>query len=68
MPAGYDLSKYIKDLNARLKLPPGLKAMGVKESMVPALSEAAMQDHSTLTNQRPLDKTAYARLFREAMA
>jgi alcohol dehydrogenase class IV len=68
LPAGYDLSKYIKDLNARLKLPPGLKAMGVKESMVPALSEAAMQDHCTLTNPRPLDKTAYARLFREAMA
>jgi alcohol dehydrogenase class IV len=68
LPAGYVLSKYFKDLNARLKLPPNLKAMGVKEAMIPALSEAAMKDHCTLTNPRPLDKTAYEGLFHAAMA
>lgn len=68
LPAGYDLPKYFKELNARLKLPPGLKAMGVKEAMIPALSDAAMKDHCTLTNPRPLDKAAYEGLFRAAMA
>ncbi len=68
LPAGYDLPKYFKDLNARLKLPPNLKAMGVKEAMIPALSEAAMKDHCTLTNPRPLDKAAYEKLFHDAMA
>ena len=67
LPAGHDLSKFIADLNARLKLPPGLRAMGVKDAMIPGLSEAAMKDHCTLTNPRPLDKAAYEGLFREAM-
>ncbi len=67
LPAGYDLPKYFKDLNARLKLPPSLKAMGVRESMIPALSDAAMKDHCTLTNPRPLDRAAYEALFRAAM-
>ena len=68
LPAGFDLPKHFKDLNARLKLPPNLKAMGVKEAMIPALSEAAMKDHCTLTNPRPLDKAAYEKLFHDAMA
>ena len=68
LPAGFDLPKYFKDLNARLKLPPNLKAMGVKEAMIPSLSEAAMKDHCTLTNPRPLDKAAYEKLFHAAMA
>ncbi|MGQ0677332.1 MAG: iron-containing alcohol dehydrogenase [Rhodospirillales bacterium] len=68
LPAGFDLSRYIAELNARLKLPANLKAMGVKQAMIPALSEAAMKDHCTLTNPRPLDKAAYEKLFADAMA
>jgi alcohol dehydrogenase class IV len=68
LPAGYDLSQWIADLNARLKLPANLKAMGVKESMITKLAEAAMQDHCTLTNPRPLDKATYEKLFHAAMA
>ena len=68
LPAGHDLPEYFKGLNARLKLPASLKAMGVKEAMIPALSEAAMKDHCTLTNPRPLDQAAYEGLFHAAMA
>jgi alcohol dehydrogenase class IV len=63
-----DLPAHFKALNVRLGLPANLKAMGVRESMIPALADAAMKDHCTLTNPRPLDKAAYEGLFRAAMA
>ncbi len=67
LPAGYDLAVYIEKLNARLKLPAGLRAMGVNEAMVPKLAEEAVKDHCTGTNPRPVDRAAYERLFMAAM-
>lgn len=65
--AGYDLAEYIEKLNARLGLPPNLKAMGVKEAMIPKLAEEAVKDHCTGTNPRPVDRAAYEKLFVAAM-
>ena len=67
LPAGCDLAEYIEKLNARLELPAGLRAMGVKETMIPKLAEEAVKDHCTGTNPRPVDQAAYATLFAAAM-
>lgn len=67
LPANADLARFIEDLNARLGLPPNLRAMGVKDEMIPHLAEQAVIDHSTPTNPRPCDKAAYEALYRAAM-
>lgn len=67
LPANADLARFIEDLNARLGLPPNLRAMGVKDDMIPHLAEQAVIDHSTPTNPRPCDKAAYEALYRAAM-
>jgi 4-hydroxybutyrate dehydrogenase len=67
LPPGADLPEAVTALNARLGLPPGLAAMGVEETMIPALAEAAVGDHCNATNPRPANATDYEALFREAM-
>ena len=62
-----DLAGFIEDLNARLGLPEGLRAMGVTDSMLPEMVEGALADHSSATNPRPAEKADYERLFAEAM-
>ncbi|MCC7049809.1 MAG: iron-containing alcohol dehydrogenase [Alphaproteobacteria bacterium] len=62
-----DLAVFIEELNARLKLPANLGAMGVKAAMIPALAEQAVIDHSTPTNPRPVGKAEYETLYREAL-
>jgi len=64
---GTDLARFIEALNARLKLPPNLRAMGVTEAMIPALAEQAVIDHSTPTNPRPVGRAEYETLYREAL-
>ncbi|MEO8134697.1 MAG: iron-containing alcohol dehydrogenase [Betaproteobacteria bacterium] len=60
------LDRMITDLNRRLGLPAGLGAMGVPESVVPAMVDGAMADHSTATNPRSLQREDFERLFAEA--
>ena len=67
LPAGYDLAEWIEGLNARLKLPAGLRAMGVDEALIPKLSEEAVKDHCTPTNPRPVGRAEYETLFHQAM-
>ncbi len=67
LPAGYDLAEHIGKLNARLDLPPNLRAMGVSEAMIPKLAEEAVKDHCTGTNPRPVDRAAYEKLFIAAL-
>ena len=64
---GTDLAGFIEDLNGRLGLPAGLRAMGVTEAVLPAMVEGALADHSSATNPRQADKADYERLFAEAM-
>ena len=67
LPAGSDLAKEIENLNQRLGLPANLSAMGVEESVLPAMIEGAVADHSSATNPRPAAAGNYADLFAEAM-
>lgn len=60
------LDLMITRLNQRLGLPGGLGAMGVPESVIPAMVEGALADHSTATNPRALQKQDFERLFAEA--
>jgi alcohol dehydrogenase class IV len=62
-----DLATYIADLNARLGLPPGLRAMGVREEHIPALVDAALADHCAATNPRKLTAPDLDHLFRDAL-
>ena len=54
-------------MNARLKLPANLRAMGVTDAMIPVASEQAEFDHCTPTNPRPVDRAGFEDLFAQAM-
>jgi len=57
------LEDYISNLNQRLGLPISLSAMGVTREMLPKMIEGAVNDHSTATNPRPLNKEDFVYLF-----
>ena len=53
-------------LVARLGMPRSLSAMGVPRDVIPAIAEAAVQDHSSATNPRPATAVDYARILEES--
>lgn len=65
--AGADLAQFIEELNARLRLPPNLRAMGVQESQVRLLVEPALADHCSATNPRKLTAPDMEKLFQAAL-
>lgn len=67
LPGGASLADAIAALNARLGLPPDLRAMGVTEAVLPRMIAGAVADHSTATNPRPVDESGFTQLFAEAM-
>lgn len=67
VPPGVDLASFIERLNAALGLPPSLRAMGVRDDMLPAMVDGALADHSTATNPRPLTRADFDKLFADAM-
>jgi 4-hydroxybutyrate dehydrogenase len=67
LPADADLAEAIEALNRRLGLPPGLRAIGVTEEMLPAMVQGAVADHSSASNPRPATAEDYRRLFEDAM-
>lgn len=67
LPPQADLADEVAGLTARIGLPSSLAAMGVTASMLDLAAEAAVKDHSTATNPRPVDRGAYLTLLREAM-
>lgn len=62
-----DLPQEISDLNARLKLPACLSALGVTESHWPRARDHAVSDLATATNAIPFDAEKYDALFRRAL-
>jgi alcohol dehydrogenase class IV len=66
LPAGSSLSDAISALNQRIGLPGSLKEMGVDPELLPQLVDAALADHSTATNPRPLTAEAVQGLFEQA--
>ncbi|HRP11059.1 MAG TPA: iron-containing alcohol dehydrogenase [Terricaulis sp.] len=65
--ASADLAGYIRDLNARIGLPPSLSAIGVTEAHWPPAREYAISDLATGTNAVPFDGEKYDELFKRAL-
>lgn len=64
---GADLVPFIEELNARLGMPPNLRAMGVREPQVQLLVEPALADHCAATNPRKLTASDMEALFQAAL-
>lgn len=64
---GESLDAFFAGLAGRLGLPPGLRAMGVPESCLPAMARGATFDHSAATNPRPVGEAEFLALLHEAM-
>jgi alcohol dehydrogenase class IV len=65
---GADLARWIEDLNRRLGLPKGLEAMGAPREAFDAMAKAALADHSTATNPRPVTEEDFRALLDAAWA
>jgi alcohol dehydrogenase class IV len=63
---GGDPDRVILDLNARLGLPEGLRAMGVTDAMMAAVAEAAPKDHCHATTPRKPTVDEYLDILRDA--
>jgi 4-hydroxybutyrate dehydrogenase len=60
------LDGVVEALNKRIGMPPGLKAMGLREDLIPMMAGHALADHSTATNPRPVTEEDFQALIREA--
>ncbi|MBJ3778388.1 iron-containing alcohol dehydrogenase [Acuticoccus mangrovi] len=61
-----DLAAEIVALNRDLGMPETLAAMGVPKDVLPQISEAAVLDHSTATNPRPIGAPEFLAILQEA--
>jgi 4-hydroxybutyrate dehydrogenase len=64
--AGADVPQAVAELNRRLGLPAGLKAMGVPREALGKIAEAAPKDHCHATNPRPASVADYLAILEEA--
>jgi alcohol dehydrogenase class IV len=62
-----DIGAAIRDMNARLGLPSGLRAMGVSESQFDAVISGALADHCHKTNPRIASADDYRTMLQQAM-
>ena len=62
-----DLGEAIKDMNARLGLPTGLRDMGVSETQFDAIISGAMADHCHKTNPRIASPDDYREMLLQAL-
>ncbi len=56
----------VDQLNRRLGMPPGLRAMGVTDEMMVAISHAALNDHCHATNPRLATQADYLAILHDA--
>jgi len=64
---GTELCAAIRDMNARLGLPTGLRAMGVTEDLFERVIDGAMADHCHKTNPRIATRDDYRAMLAESM-
>jgi alcohol dehydrogenase class IV len=64
---GSEVAQAITELNARLGLPAGLRAMGVTEALFERVIDGAMADHCHKTNPRQATRDDYFRMLEQAM-
>ena len=62
-----DIAAWIENFNVELGLPGGLREMGVREDMFPALAEHCMTDACHFANPRTPTVAQYEVMFAEAM-
>jgi alcohol dehydrogenase class IV len=65
--SGDDHAAAIERLNETLGMQRSLSAMGVERQIDPAMAAAALADHSTATNPRPVTKDDLEALLVEAL-
>src|SRR5439155_24995634 len=66
LPSDLDLADAVQEKSARLKLPAGLREMGVPADVLPTMIKGALLDHCNATNPRPASAEQYATLFEAA--
>ena len=64
---GQDVARFIEELNGRIGMPAGLAAMGVPAELFAKTAEAAVLDHSTASNPRPVEQADFARILADAL-
>jgi alcohol dehydrogenase class IV len=64
---GHALADAVHDLNARLGLPSGLRAMGVTDDLFERVVDGAMVDHCHKTNPRLATRDDYLRMLQAAL-
>ncbi|HZN48777.1 MAG TPA: iron-containing alcohol dehydrogenase, partial [Ramlibacter sp.] len=65
--SGGDIPEAIRDLNARLGLPPGLAAMGVQRYQFDAIIQGALADHCHKTNPREASREDYVQMLEASL-
>jgi hypothetical protein len=64
---GEAVAQAVLDLNKRLGLPAGLRAMGVGEDLFEAIIDGAMKDHCHATNPRLATREDYLRMLQHSL-
>ncbi len=67
LPSAGDIQEAIRDMNARLGLPTGLKAMGVETAAFGKIIEGALADHCHKTNPRLASAADYEHMLEKSM-
>jgi 4-hydroxybutyrate dehydrogenase len=65
--SGGDVAEAIEDMNARLDLPQGLAAMGVRSDQFDAIIKGALADHCHKTNPRIASVQDYQEILAASM-
>lgn len=65
--SGSDVADALRDMNARLRLPSGLSAMGVQSASFNTIIDNAMLDHCHKTNPRIASSADYTQLLGQSM-
>jgi alcohol dehydrogenase class IV len=66
LPPDADLAQVFQDLNRKLGLPSGLKALGVDAAIFASIADASLADNAHKTNPRPLSRDDYLVLLKAA--
>jgi alcohol dehydrogenase class IV len=65
--SGGDVAEALREMNARLGLPPGLRALGVSEAQFDDIIRGALADHCHKTNPREASAEDYRRMLEQSM-
>ena len=65
--AGSEIAEAIRDMNARLGLPSGLRAMGVSPDLFERIIDGAMADHCHKTNPRIATREDYRQMLEASL-